>query len=140
MADRFPELEQFLGRGDERVFWRLSMLNIGGALLGFFLGQRLGELAGMHGPALVGLALLPAILGIWFTSKHRGVLRMQRLWLWVRWRVRSLLRPPVVDAGAHAAVAEEEAAPVVHRRREGALVLRSGPGHTRASARLNGKG
>ena len=36
------EPEQFLGRGDEAVFWVLTMKNVAGAIGGGLLGSRLG--------------------------------------------------------------------------------------------------
>lgn len=135
---QFPELEQFLGRGEEKVWWRLSLLNAGGALLGFFIGQRAGELAGLRGPVLIGLALVVACVGIWATSKRRGVIRAQRTWLWLRWAVLRRVQPRVIDAAELYAVVVEDT-PVVRHRRDGATVLRSGR-PTRTGSARNGKG
>jgi hypothetical protein len=134
-----PELEQFLGRGDEKIFWRLSLLNAGGAILGFLVGQRLGELGGLHGPVLIGFAALLGIAGVWATTKRKGVVRAQRTWLWLRWLVARQVKARVVDAGQFYAVVEE-VRPQIRHRRGGATTLRSGTRSTRRVSSLNGKG
>jgi hypothetical protein len=54
------ELEQFLGRGNEKAFWIFTYKNAGGAILGGFVGSRIGEMIGG------GLGTLDRRGFIWF--------------------------------------------------------------------------
>jgi hypothetical protein len=108
-------------------------------LIGFFLGQRLAELAGLHGPVSIGVAALIGLFGIWATTKRKGIMRAQRTWLWLRWLVQRQVKARSVDASGLYSVVEE-VRPVIRHRRGGATTLRSGTRSTRRVSSLNGKG
>ena len=93
MSDQTPELEQFLGIGEGRVIWRLTVTNIVGVVVGFILSQQINTIIGFDGLwqfVMVGLCLF---LGFWLTTRHRGIMRLRR-WvllggLGLRWLVRA---------------------------------------------------
>lgn len=73
------ELEQFLGRGNERVWWILSMKNIGGGVIGAMTLNQVGQLLG-GGGTMIALSVIGLLLGLWMTWNRRGLIRLRR-WL-----------------------------------------------------------
>ena len=95
----YTELEQFLGRGEEKVFWILSLKSIGGLAVGGFLGQRLGLLLFGHGLGAMGTTLALAGLGLVLMLQYRGLIVARRLVIRGAWYVRAI--HPVVIDGTH---------------------------------------
>lgn len=85
----YRQLEQYLGRGEEKVLWLLSYKHVGGALVGGFLGRFLFNLlaGGSAGWALLGL-VLGATAGTMLLTQYHGVLMAYRLWLLARFYAR----------------------------------------------------
>jgi hypothetical protein len=106
------ELEQFIGKGNERVFWLFTMKNAGGLVGGGLLGSRLGDLLGGGGVLLLCL-LLGAAAGVIVTLDRRGLMWGRRWWLAGRWYARRAYRPTVIDAAAWYAVVDERETPIV---------------------------
>ena len=71
------ELEQFLGRGNEKAFWIFTYKNAGGAILGGFIGSRLGEMIG-GGLGTFLVILLGITLGLIITLDRRGFIWFRR--------------------------------------------------------------
>lgn len=103
----YSELEQFLGRGEEKAIWLLSMKNIVGLIAGGLLGQRLGTvLVGDGGLVLLG-TVLGAALGIALTFQHHGLLILRRLVIRLRFYLRRAITPRTVEADAIFAIVEQ---------------------------------
>jgi hypothetical protein len=71
------ELEQFLGRGNEKAFWIFTYKNAGGAILGGFVGSRIGEMIG-GGLGTFLVILLGISLGLIITLDRRGFIWFRR--------------------------------------------------------------
>jgi hypothetical protein len=96
----YHELEQFLGRGEEKAVWLLSVKNIGGLIGGGILGQRLGTALFGSGALVLLCTVLGAVLGITLTFQHHGLLILRRLVIRARFYLQRAIRPRVVDAEA----------------------------------------
>jgi len=71
------ELEQFLGRGNEKAFWIFTYKNAGGAILLAYFGTRLGQaLGGGFFSFMCGLA--GAIIGLVLTLDRKGFMWVRR--------------------------------------------------------------
>lgn len=96
----YLELEQFLGRGNEKVFWVLSLKDLCGMALGGFIGQRGGEiLFGSGMPAMV-VALVGAFIGLTLMMQYHGLIIGRRLVLLLRFYGRRLRGATKLDLAA----------------------------------------
>jgi len=112
------ELEQFLGRGNERAFWIFTYKNAGGAVLGGFFGSRLGQAMGGGAPTFI-LGLLGVILGLVFTLDRRGLMWARRWGIVARFylmRAISKADQNVIDATELYEVTEIREQPIVIRK------------------------
>ena len=108
----YTELEQFLGRGEEKVAWVLSMKNMGGLFGGGLVGHRLGSLLFGEGVAVLLCTLLGAVLGMTLTFQYHGLLILRRLVIRLRFYLQRAIAPRTVDAEAIFVVAERRAIPI----------------------------
>ena len=85
----YRQLEQYIGRGEEKVLWIFSYKHVGGALLGGFLGRFVfNVLAGESiGWAFLGM-VLGALVGVLLLTQYHGVLMVHRLLLLMRFYAR----------------------------------------------------
>src|SRR5215216_345379 len=93
----YMELEQFLGRGNEKVFWVLSLKDMGGLALGGFVGQRLGAALVGAGGALILMTLLGAAVGLGLMLQYHGLVVGRRLVLLARYLLRRLRGRSTID-------------------------------------------
>ncbi|ABX07868.1 hypothetical protein Haur_5241 (plasmid) [Herpetosiphon aurantiacus DSM 785] len=100
------ELEQFLGRGEEAAFWILTYKNVGSAILGGFMGSRVGQLMGTGGIVML-LSVVGVALGLGLSLNRRGLMWGRRLWLALLFYLRSAIKPRMIDAGDWYRVIEE---------------------------------
>lgn len=100
------ELEQFLGRGEEQAFWIFSYKNVGSAILGGFIGSRVGQLMGTGGIVML-LSVAGVALGLGLSLNRRGLMWGRRLWLALLFYLRSAIKPRMIDAGDWYRVIEE---------------------------------
>ncbi|MBM7846297.1 hypothetical protein [Herpetosiphon giganteus] len=100
------ELEQFLGRGEEAAFWIFSYKNVGAAIVGGFMGSRIGQLMGTGGIVML-LSVVGLALGLGLSLNRRGLMWGRRLWLALLFYVRSAIKPRTLDAGEWYRVVEE---------------------------------
>src|SRR4051794_20721421 len=84
----YMELEQFLGRGNEKVFWVLSLKDIGGLALGGFVGQQLGSALVGTGIGVILLTLLGAACGLGLMLHYHGLVVGRRLVILGRYLLR----------------------------------------------------
>src|SRR4051794_34945654 len=84
----YMELEQFLGRGNEKVFWVLSLKDIGGLALGGFVGQHLGSALVGTGIGVILLTLLGAACGLGLMLHYHGLVVGRRLLILGRYLLR----------------------------------------------------
>src|SRR3954447_6864431 len=84
----YMKLEQFLGRGNEKVFWVLSLKDIGGLALGGFAGQQLGSALAGTGIAVILLTLLGAACGLGLMLHYHGLVVGRRLVILGRYLLR----------------------------------------------------
>lgn len=96
----YEELEQFLGRGDERAVYLFSFKNIAGLVMGGMLGQQLGGLVLAPGLATTGVAVAGAVLGLVLTVQYQGLIVGRRLLIAVRFYLGRALQARVIDAGS----------------------------------------
>lgn len=108
------ELEQFVGKGNERVFWLFTMKNAGGLVGGGIIGGRIGDVLGGGGILLLCI-LLCAAAGVVVTLDRRGLMWGRRWWLAGRWYARRAYQPTVIDAAAWYEVVEELETPIIIR-------------------------
>lgn len=119
----YTELEQFLGRGEEKAVWLLSMKNIGGLILGGLLGQRLGTVLFGAGVGVLLCTLLGAGLGMALTFQYHGLLILRRLVIRLRFYLRRAVAPRTVDAEAIFTVVEQHELPIRVFHHDGTPVL-----------------
>ena len=100
------ELEQFLARGEERAFWLFTYKNAGGAILGGFMGSRIGQLMGTGG-IVMALTIVGVGLGLGITLNRRGLMWGRRLWFTILFYLRSAVKPRMIDATDWYRVVEE---------------------------------
>ena len=100
------ELEEFLGRGEEAAFWILTYKNVGAAILGGFMGSRVGQLLGTGGIVML-LSVLGVALGLGLSLNRRGLMWGRRLWLALLFYLRSAIKPRTINAGDWYRVVEE---------------------------------
>ncbi|HEX6291291.1 MAG TPA: hypothetical protein VFZ66_19060 [Herpetosiphonaceae bacterium] len=96
----YTELEQFLGRGEEKAVWLLSIKNIGGLIGGGVLGHRLGSLVFGDGLGVLLCTLLGALAGLILTFQQHGLLILRRLVIRVQFYLRRAVRARTLDADA----------------------------------------
>lgn len=114
-----PELEQFLGRGDEQVLWRFSLMNFLAMVVGWLVGDRLAALLGLEGPLKLLLAAVCIVVGILLTNKQHGMMRVYRIAMRLMGLGRAVTRRGGVDPTTwYAAPTVEERAPVRLRVRD----------------------
>ena len=94
----YTELEQFIGRGEEKVFWLVSQKNVLGLFLGWMIGQRLGQLLFGDGSLVPLCGAVGAILGVAVTFQYHGLLIARRLTIAARFYLRRAFRSPPIDA------------------------------------------
>ena len=119
----YTELEQFLGRGEEKAVWLLSVKNIGGLIGGGILGQRLGTVLFGSGALVLLCTVLGALLGITFTFQHHGLLILRRLLIRARFYLQRAIRPRVIDAEGIFPVRTRQATPIRVTRHDGTPVI-----------------
>lgn len=119
----YTELEQFLGRGEEKAVWLLSMKNIGGLILGGLLGQRLGTVLFGAGVGVLLCTLLGAGLGMALTFQYHGLLILRRLVIRLRFYLRRAVAPRTVDAEAIFTVDAVQEVPIRVFHHDGTPVL-----------------
>lgn len=100
----YSELEQFIGRGEEKAVWLLSMKNLIGLILGGVVGHRLGTVLVGTGVGVLLIMLLGALVGSVLTFQYHGLLIARRLVLRLRFYLRRAIRPQQIDAEAIFAV------------------------------------
>lgn len=100
------ELEQFLARGEEKAFWLFTYKNAGGAILGGFMGSRIGQLMGTGG-IVMALTIVGVGIGLGITLNRRGLMWGRRLWFTILFYLRSAIKPRTIDAGEWYRVVEE---------------------------------
>ena len=100
------ELEQFLARGEERAFWLFTYKNAGGAILGGFMGSRIGQILGTGG-IVMALTIVGVGLGLGITLNRRGLMWGRRLWFTILFYLRSAIKPRTIDATDWYRVVEE---------------------------------
>jgi hypothetical protein len=110
------ELEQFLGRGNERAFWVFTYKNAAGAVLGGFLASRIGQMMG-GGGLLFLMSIIGLVVGIVVTLDRRGLMWFRR-WVIVGkfYLQRALKRDDFIDAIALYEVVELREQPIVIRK------------------------
>ena len=137
----FPELEQFFGVGEGKLFWRFTLKNVGGFLVGGFLGHRVATVLGQEGLPVMLLSAAAAAIGIWLTTQQRGMMRLLRLWLLVRFLAASYLGERKLASSDIYTTADESTKPRMRvRARRGGVLLRIRPDTTlRPQEVLNGK-
>lgn len=91
------QMEQFLGKFNEKLWWILSYRHAAGAVVGGFSLSRIGQLLG-GGWWMLCTGLLGVILGVWLMWTVRGQMRVVRLatlgWFFARQAVgRRVLDP-----------------------------------------------
>jgi hypothetical protein len=94
----YIQFEQFLGRGNEKVFWIFSYKHAAGLLMGGFLG-RLGANVIFDGVgwALTGM-VLGAIVGMLLLTQYHGILVARRVGLLARFYLQRSRRPQRINA------------------------------------------
>jgi hypothetical protein len=123
------ELEQFVGRGNERIFWVFTMKNAGGVFGGGMVGNRIGDVLGSGGIVLLCI-VLGAVAGLILTLDRRGLMWGRRYWLAGRWYVRRAMQPTIIDAAACYEVVEDSETPIVIRAAGKTLVAPAREGGT----------
>src|SRR5512145_3019282 len=133
----YLELEQFLGRGDEKFFWILTFKHLVGLGICGMLGHRIGSALFHQGAGVILAMLVGGVIGIWFTSSQKGLMRVQRLFLLLRFVVRRLQGQTIVDAATLFASPVTTAPMIRVRQRDGkALVMtRTRMGRAKGRAR-----
>ncbi len=122
------ELEQFLGRGNERAFWVFTYKNAAGAVLGGFLGSRIGQLVG-GGGLLFLMSIVGLALGIVVTLDRRGLMWFRRWVIAGKFYLRRALnRDSFIDATALYEVVELREQPIVIRKAGKTIVTTSQTG------------
>jgi len=121
------ELEQFLGRGEEKFFWIFTYKNAGGAIVGGFLGSRIGQIVGSGGLVML-MTIVGILVGVGITLNRRGLMWGRRLWLTVLFYVRSALRPRELDSAVLYEVVEERERAVVIRKKGQTILAPRGAG------------
>jgi hypothetical protein len=119
----YTELEQFLGRGEEKVAWLLSMKNMGGLLGGGLVGHRLGSLLFGDGVPVLLCTLLGAVLGMTLTFQYHGLLIVRRLLIRVRFYLRRAVAPRTVDAEGFFHVVERREIPIQVSAHDGTPII-----------------
>ncbi|KPL83021.1 hypothetical protein [Herpetosiphon geysericola] len=100
------ELEQFLARGEEKAFWLFTYKNAGGAILGGFMGSRIGQILGTGG-IVMALTMVGVGVGLGITLNRRGLMWGRRLWFTILFYLRSAIKPRTIDAADWYRVIEE---------------------------------
>lgn len=115
------ELEQFVQRGNETVFWIFTLKNAGGLLGGGMLGNRIGEILGGGGVMFLCIALF-GVAGVILTLDRRGLMWGRRWWVLGRHIARRAVAPTLIDAAALYEVVEEWETPIVIRHQGKTLI------------------
>jgi hypothetical protein len=124
----FPELEHFLGIGEGKLIWRLSVKNVGGLLGGAFLSHRLATSVGVDGLPVLLLTLVGTVLGVWLTTQHHGMTRILRVLLMLRFVAVGLVGGRTLDAVQLYTVADDTTPRIRVKARQGGTVLTLGRG------------
>jgi hypothetical protein len=119
----YMEMEQFLGRGEEKAVWIFSFKNVGGLIVGGFLGHRLFSVLGWTGGLVFVGVLLGAAIGITLTFQRRGVLIARRLLIMLRFYIRRAVAARRIDATTLYTVVEQREQLVRVRRRSGSAII-----------------
>lgn len=119
----YTELEQFLGRGEEKVAWLLSMKNMGGLFGGGLVGHRLGSLLFGEGMPVLCCALLGALIGMTLTFQYHGLLILRRLLIRVRFYLGRAVAPRTLDAEAIFTVVEQRERPIQVAYHDGTPII-----------------
>ena len=93
----YHELEQFLGRGEEKLAWIISARVAAGIALGGFLGHRLGTIVWGPSFAVAVPTLIGALIGALLTMRFRGIMVARRLLIRGLFVVQSLNGTPVLN-------------------------------------------
>lgn len=94
----YVELEQFLGRGEEKVAWLVSYNHVVGMLLGGFVGRTLGVILDVSAGWMLLGSVLGAMLGIWLATQYHGLRVGRRLTIRLRFYVRRSRGPQRINA------------------------------------------
>ncbi len=94
----YVELEQFLGRGEEKAIWLLSYKNIAGLLLGGYIGHEFGSSLAGTGGWVLGAVVLGAVIGVVLTMQYRGLLVARRLLIRLWFYLQRTCGPRRIDA------------------------------------------
>jgi hypothetical protein len=101
------ELEQFLGKGEEKAWWFLTYKNVAGIVVFGFIGNRIGQLLGGGIWNMVMIAV-GALAGLLITLNQRGLMwgrrRVIALWFYLR----EAVSPTTIDAATWYTVTTEE--------------------------------
>lgn len=112
------ELEQFLGRGNERAFYIFTYKNAAGAISGGFIGNRLGETLG-GGMLMVALTLVCVIIGLYLTMDKGGLMRIRRWAFVATYYLRRATTPQerqIIESSTLFAVVETRESPIRVRK------------------------
>ena len=93
----YQELEQFLGRGEEKLAWIISARVAAGIAVGGFLGHRLGTIVWGPSFAVAVPTLIGALIGALLTMRFRGIMVARRLLIRALFVARSLNGTPVLN-------------------------------------------
>jgi hypothetical protein len=124
----FGELEHFLGVGEGKLIWRLSVKNVGGLLGGAFLSHRLATSVGLDGFPVLLITLAGTVLGVWLTTQHHGMTRILRVMLMLRFVALQVVGGRTLDAAQLYTVADDTTPRIRVKARQGGTVLTLGRG------------
>jgi|GEM_PF-5665636 len=132
----YHELEQFLGRGEEKAVWIFSFKNLAGLIVGGIIAQRLAVLLLEPGLLTALIATLGAVVGVTLTMQRHGVILGRRLLIRLRFYVFRSTKPRVIDAALCYTHVEEREQPVRMRTVDGTPVVHQ---RTAGAAATNGR-
>ena len=99
-----PELEQFIGQGNERAWWIFTWKNVGGMVVGGYAGSSLGDLLGLS----IAFVIAGVLLGYVLTRAKKGIMRIRRMGQAAWFYAMSLVTLPVVDSAVYYAIDTED--------------------------------
>lgn len=110
------ELEQFLGRGNEKVFWIFSLKNAGGAIAGAYIGSRIGQTLG-SGIIVFLSSVLFLALGLALTLDIKGVMLSKRWLIAIKFFIgKTFNQHKPINAQEWYEVVEIKEQPIVYRK------------------------
>ncbi len=120
------ELEQFLGKGEEKAWWIFTYKNVAGVVVGGFMGNRIGQLMG-GGIWNMLMIVVGAALGLLVTLNQRGLMWGRRRWIALWFYLSEAVSPTTIDAATLYTVTTEEEQRLVFTH-DGATIKTGGAG------------